>query len=109
MKTPSRSRKSPEDWLASAETSERQRGRLKVFLGYAPGVGKTFSMLSEGIRRAERGEDVVVGVVETHGRAGTAAVAEKLATVPRKAIDYKGTLFQEMTLMPFWSVSRRSR
>ncbi len=96
MKTPSRSRKSPEDWLASAETSERQRGRLKVFLGYAPGVDKTFSMLSEGIRRAERGEDVVVGVVETHGRAGTAAVAEKLATVPRKAIDYKGTLFQEM-------------
>lgn len=98
MKPPTRNRKSPEDWLASAETAEPLRGRLKVFLGYAPGVGKTFSMLSEGMRRAERGEDVVVGVVETHGRIGTAAVAEKLETVPRKAIDYKGTLFQEMDI-----------
>ncbi len=89
-------RKSPEDWLASATTSERERGRFKVFLGYAPGVGKTFTMLSEGIRRAGRGEDVVIGIVETHGRAGTAAVAEQLQQVPRKAIDYKGTLFQEM-------------
>ncbi len=89
-------RKSPEDWLASAETVERERGRLKVFLGYAPGVGKTFSMLSEGIRRAERGEDVVVGIVETHGRVGTSAVAEKLETVSRRSIDYKGTLFEEM-------------
>ena len=92
-------RKSAEDWLASVESGEaveRQRGRLKVFLGYAPGVGKTFSMLSEGIRRAERGEDVVVGIVETHGRVGTSGVAEKLETVARRSIDYKGTLFQEM-------------
>lgn len=89
-------RKTPEDWLASAEGAERERGRFKVFLGYAPGVGKTFSMLSEGIRRAARGEDIVIGVVETHGRAGTTEVAGKLAQVPRKAIDYKGTLFQEM-------------
>lgn len=99
MSTTPGNRKSPEDWLASVETAEpmeRERGRLKVFLGYAPGVGKTFSMLSEGIRRAERGEDVVVGVVETHGRVGTSAVAEKLETVPRQSIDYKGTLFHEM-------------
>lgn len=96
MTTPSNTRKRPEDWLASAEQAERQRGRLKVFLGYAPGVGKTFTMLSEGIRRASRGEDVVIGIVETHGRAGTAAVAEKLQQVPRAALDYKGTLFQEM-------------
>jgi two-component system sensor histidine kinase KdpD len=96
MTTPTNNRKSAEDWLASAEATEKERGRLKIFLGYAPGVGKTFSMLSEGIRRAERGEDVVVGVVETHGRAGTAAVANQLKDVPRKSIDYKGTLFQEM-------------
>ncbi len=65
-------RKTPEDWLGSSETEEA-RGRLKVFLDYAPGVGKTFSMLSEGIRRRSRGEDVVVGIVETHGRSGTSA------------------------------------
>ena len=88
-------RKSPEDWLLSSET-EKQRGRFKVFLGYAPGVGKTFSMLSEGIRRRSRGEDVVVGVVETHGRGATAELASKLDPVARREIDYKGTLFTEM-------------
>jgi two-component system sensor histidine kinase KdpD len=96
--TTSPQRKSPEDWLVRAEANERQRGRLKVFLGYAPGVGKTFSMLSEGIRRAGRGEDVVVGVVETHGRTGTTEVANKLPHVPLKQIDYKGTLFSELDL-----------
>lgn len=96
MSTPADKRKSPEDWLASAESTDRQRGRFKVFLGYAPGVGKTFSMLSEGMRRAARGEDIVIGVVETHGRAGTAEVAEKIERVPRRKIDYKGTLFEEM-------------
>ncbi len=96
MTTPANPRKRPEDWLASAEQAERKRGRLKIFLGYAPGVGKTFTMLSEGIRRRSRGEDVVIGIVETHGRAGTAAVAEKIEQVPRVALDYKGTLFQEM-------------
>lgn len=90
-------KKSPEDWLLTTETeSEKQRGRFKVFLGYAPGVGKTFSMLSEGIRRRSRGEDVVIGVVETHGRPGTAELAAKLEQIPRREIDYKGTLFTEM-------------
>jgi two-component system sensor histidine kinase KdpD len=93
---PSPHKKTPEDWLQKAESAERNRGRLKVFLGYAPGVGKTFSMLSEGIRRKSRGEDVVIGVVETHGRAGTAEVATKLERVPLRQIDYKGTLFSEM-------------
>ena len=88
-------RKSPEDWLLSSET-EKQRGRFKVFLGYAPGVGKTFSMLSEGIRRRSRGEDVVVGIVETHGRNGISDLAAKLEQVPRREVDYKGTLFTEM-------------
>jgi two-component system sensor histidine kinase KdpD len=88
-------KKSPEDWLLSSET-DKQRGRFKVFLGYAPGVGKTFGMLSEGIRRRSRGEDVVLGIVETHGRAGTSELAAKLEQVPRREIDYKGTLFSEM-------------
>lgn len=87
--------KSPEDWLQVAET-EKSKGRFKVFLGYAPGVGKTFSMLSEGIRRRSRGEDVVIGVVETHGRTGTAELAEKLEHTPSREIDYKGTIFAEM-------------
>ncbi len=87
--------KSPEDWLQTSAT-EKERGRFKVFLGYAPGVGKTFSMLSEGLRRRGRGEDVVVGVVETHGRAGTAELAEKLEQVSRREVEYKGTLFAEM-------------
>jgi two-component system sensor histidine kinase KdpD len=88
-------KKSPEDWLLTSEV-EKVRGRLKVFLGYAPGVGKTFSMLSEGVRRRSRGEDVVVGVVETHGRSGTAELAARLEQVPRREIEYKGTLFTEM-------------
>jgi len=88
-------RKSPEDWLLTSET-EKQRGRFKVFLGYAPGVGKTFSMLSEGIRRRGRGEDVIIGFVETHGRSGTKELAAKLEQVPRREIDYKGTIFTEM-------------
>jgi two-component system sensor histidine kinase KdpD len=89
-------RKRPEEWLEHSDTLEKQRGRFKVFLGYAPGVGKTFSMLSEGLRRKGRGEDVVIGIVETHGRVATSEVAAKLEQVPRQAVDYKGTLFQEM-------------
>ena len=90
--------KTPEQWLEQASPREKERGRLKVFLGYAPGVGKTFSMLSEGIRRLARGEDVVVGIVESHGRAGTAALIAELPAIPRKQIDYKGTIFEEMDL-----------
>ena len=62
--------KKPEDWLEKVSPAEKAKGIFKLFLGYAPGVGKTFSMLSEGIRRHNRGEDVVIGVVETHGRKG---------------------------------------
>jgi len=65
--------KTPDEWLAAAEG--QKRGRFKVFLGYAPGVGKTFSMLSEAVRRRSRGEDIVIGVVETHGRPRTAELA----------------------------------
>lgn len=88
-------RKSPEEWLLASD-SEKQRGRFKVFLGYAPGVGKTFSMLSEGIRRRSRGEDVVIGIVETHGRPNTAELEARLEHIPRRELNYKGTVFSEM-------------
>jgi two-component system sensor histidine kinase KdpD len=87
--------KSPEQWLEVA-APEKKAGIFKIFLGYAPGVGKTYSMLSEGIRRYSRGEDVVVGVVETHGRKGVADLVAKIEVVPRKQIEYKGTVFTEM-------------
>ncbi len=75
---------------------KRRPGIFKIFLGYAPGVGKTYSMLSEGIRRYSRGEDVVVGVVETHGRKGVVELVGKMDMIPRKEIEYKGTIFTEM-------------
>ena len=87
--------KSPEQWLEEAGPQKKQ-GIFKLFLGYAPGVGKTYNMLSEGIRRYSRGENVVVGVVETHGRRSVAELAAKLESVPRKQIEYKGTAFTEM-------------
>src|SRR5271154_5684383 len=90
--------KRPEEWLEAVTQAEKQKGIFKLFLGYAPGVGKTFSMLSEGIRRHARGEDVVIGYVETHGRKGTAELAVKLEQVPPREIDYKGTPFREMDL-----------
>src|ERR1700691_262849 len=90
--------KTPEEWLEEVSPMERTEGILKLFLGYAPGVGKTFSMLSEGIRRHTRGEDIVIGFVETHGRKGIAELSCQLETVPRKKIEYKGTLFDEMDL-----------
>jgi two-component system sensor histidine kinase KdpD len=90
--------KTPEQWLAETNPLEKTKGTLKLFLGYAPGVGKTYSMLSEAIRRYSRGEDVVVGVVETHGRKGIAELAPQLETVPRQKIDYKGTVFEEMDI-----------
>ena len=72
------------------------RGRLRVYLGAAPGVGKTFAMLNEGRRRASRGTDVVVGLVETHGRANTAAQIGDLEVIPRKKLVYRGSEFEEM-------------
>ena len=90
--------KKPEEWLEVASPTNKTRGIFKLFLGYAPGVGKTYSMLSEAIRRKSRGEDVVVGIVETHGRRGIKELAEQLEAVPRKQIDYKGTLFEEMDI-----------
>jgi two-component system sensor histidine kinase KdpD len=87
--------KSPEQWLNEV-SPEKERGIFKLFLGYAPGVGKTYSMLSEAIRRASRGEDVLVGVVESHGRKATAELAAKLDRIPPRKLEYKGTVFEEM-------------
>jgi two-component system sensor histidine kinase KdpD len=87
--------KSPEEWLEKV-APEKTRGTFKLFLGYAPGVGKTYNMLSEAIRRRQRGEDIVIGVVETHGRPRTAELAEQLEKIPRKKIEYKGVPFEEM-------------
>jgi two-component system, OmpR family, sensor histidine kinase KdpD len=72
------------------------RGHLRLYLGAAPGVGKTFAMLNEGRRRHDRGTDVVVGFVETHGRSRTAEQLGDLETVPRRRIDYRGSTFEEM-------------
>jgi len=89
--------KTPEQWLAEVSPpAEKTKGALKLFLGYAPGVGKTYSMLTEAIRRHSRGEDVAVGVVETHGRKGIAELIPQLEIIPRKKIEYKGTVFEEM-------------
>jgi two-component system, OmpR family, sensor histidine kinase KdpD len=86
----------PEEWLAKVSPPEKTKGSFKLFLGYAPGVGKTFAMLSEGIRRHAREEDVVIGVVETHGRKGIEELAPQLEKVPLRKIEYKGTIFEEM-------------
>ena len=89
--------KTPEQWLEQA-APKKEGGTFKLFLGYAPGVGKTYNMLSEAIRRKSRGEDIVIGVVETHGRKGILELAEKLESLPRKKVEYKGTVFEEMDL-----------
>lgn len=74
------------------------RGKLRIYLGAAPGVGKTYAMLNEGWRRKERGTDVVVGFVETHGRLNTAIQVRDLEVVPRRMVEYRGTTFEEMDL-----------
>jgi two-component system sensor histidine kinase KdpD len=73
-----------------------RRGRLKLYLGYGPGVGKTYQMLSEAQRLKPQGIDVVVGLVETHDRAETAKLVEGLEVIPRRRIDYRGIVVEEM-------------
>lgn len=87
--------KTPDQWLEEV-APEKREAIFKLFLGYAPGVGKTYQMLSEGIRRRSRGEDVIIGVIETHGRKATAELAGRLESAPRRKMEYKGTVFEEM-------------
>src|SRR4249920_1789956 len=91
-------RPSPEALLAKAKKEETRAGRLKIFLGAAPGVGKTYEMLQEARARAKDGADVVVSVVETHGRKETEALLEGLEVVPRRPIEYRGQWLEEMDL-----------
>src|SRR5580698_7260358 len=80
------------------EAAKAGRGRLKVFLGMAPGVGKTYEMLAQAARRKAEGRDVVVGVVETHGRRDTEALTVGLETLPRKPIEYRGRQLMEFDI-----------
>ena len=89
-------RPSPEALLAAAK--QEGRGRLKIFLGAAPGVGKTYEMLHAAQARRRDGTDVVVGVVETHGRRETEALIEGLEVIPQRRVEYKGHLLAEMDL-----------
>src|ERR1700730_2558335 len=86
----------PEDFLELVERSKG--GRLKVYIGSAAGVGKTYRMLHENQGPKERGVDVVLGFIETHGRADTAALIDGLEVVPRKKIEYRGVTVEEMDL-----------
>ena len=91
-------RPSPEALLAKAKKEESRTGRLKVFLGAAPGVGKTYEMLQEARARVKDGADVVVGVVETHGRKETEALLDGLEVLPRRAVTYKDHTLDELDL-----------
>lgn len=91
-----RARPSPEALLESAR--REGRGRLKIFLGAAPGVGKTYEMLTSGRARMADGVDVVIGIVETHGRKETQRLVDGFEIVPRRSVDYKGRALEEMDL-----------
>jgi two-component system sensor histidine kinase KdpD len=93
-------RPSPDELLARVQLDEQQarRGKLKIFFGASPGVGKTYAMLNEARRLRAQGLDVVVGVVETHGRSETAGLLEGLELLPRKAVAYRGHTLQEFDL-----------
>jgi two-component system sensor histidine kinase KdpD len=94
--SPTETRPSPEHFLNLIQ--KQQRGRLKIYLGFAAGVGKTFEMLQEGQRLKRQGVDVVIGFVETHGRAETAQQIGDLEQLPRVRIEYRGVVLEEMDL-----------
>ena len=91
-------RPSPEALLEAARREEGRVGKLRIFVGAAPGVGKTYEMLQQAHARKKDGYDVVIGVVETHGRRETEALVAGLEVVPRRRIEYKGQWLEEMDL-----------
>jgi two-component system, OmpR family, sensor histidine kinase KdpD len=91
-------RPDPDALLKEVQREEVKRGRLKIFLGYAPGVGKTYTMLNEARVLKKRGEDVVVGIVETHGRAETEELLKGLEVIPRRSAEYQGIVLRELDL-----------
>src|SRR5271168_1048850 len=91
-------RPSPDALLEAARRADDETGRLKIFVGAAPGVGKTYEMLQSAHARLKAGVDVVVGAVETHGRAETEALLRGLEVIPRKRLEYKDQILEEMDL-----------
>src|SRR5271167_1545753 len=91
-------RPSPESLLEAARREEGRVGKLRIFVGAAPGVGKTYEMLQNARARKKDGYDVVIGVVETHGRRETEALVEGLEAMPRRNVEYRGQLLHEMDL-----------
>src|SRR5215467_7280363 len=91
-------RPSPEALLEAARREERRVGKLRIFVGAAPGVGKTYEMLQQAQARKKDGYDVVVGIVETHGRKETEELVEGLEVIPRLRIEYRGQRLEEMDL-----------
>lgn len=87
-------RSTPEE--ASKKLREEERGHLKIYIGYAPGVGKTYAMLNDANSRLEKGEKIVIGYLESHQRKETENQIGKLETVPRKKVDYNGVVIEEM-------------
>jgi two-component system sensor histidine kinase KdpD len=92
--------RNPDLLLAAIQKEETQqrRGRLKVFLGMCPGVGKTYAMLEAARRELAAGRDAVIGYVETHGRKETDALAAGLPAIPRRNVEYRGVMLTELDL-----------
>src|ERR1700736_6437622 len=91
-----RQRPSPDALLEAA--AQEGRGKLKIFLGAAPGVGKTYEMLQAAQAKRREGVDIVIGIVETHGRRETEALLAGLERTPRRKVDYRGRTLEEMDL-----------
>jgi two-component system sensor histidine kinase KdpD len=93
-----RPRPDPDALLKEVQREEEKRGRLKIFLGYAPGVGKTYTMLNEARVLKKRGEDVVVGIAETHGRIETEELLKGLEMMPKRRVEYQGIMLEELDI-----------
>lgn len=91
-------RPDPDELLKNIQSEEKRRGRLKIFLGYVAGVGKTYAMLEAAHQRRQQGVDVVVGFVETHKRAETEQLIQELEVLPRKQVEYHNIMLPEMDL-----------
>jgi two-component system sensor histidine kinase KdpD len=91
-------RPDPDALLKEVQREEEKRGRLEIFLGYAPGVGKTYTMLNEARVLKKRGEDVVVGIAETHRRVETEELLKGLEVIPRRRVEYQGIVLEELDI-----------
>ena len=91
-------RPNPDAMLIRAKAEDAQRGKLKIFFGMCPGVGKTYAMLQEARQRRLEGLRVVIGIVYTHGRTETHALLEGFEKVPTKTVDYRGITLEEMDI-----------